>query len=611
MSFLLPASPLGRPHHDGSARFLPDGEGALGDRVRVRVLVPPRNGVRRLHVRSVRDGEPHFSELSRGPEGPLGTWWEGAVEQRNTTTGYRFLLDGGGGAYGWLTQAGIADHDVTDDSDFRLVASEPPPAWVQDAVLYQVFPDRFADSGRERPWPDHVERADWDDPVATEWPRSMHQFYGGDLWGAAERVDHLVDLGVTGIYLNPVFPAPENHRYCASSFEEVDPVLGGDEALVALSRTLHEHGLRLVGDLTANHSGTEHPWFVAARGDRNATEAGFYHWLEHPDHYEAWLGVPSLPKLDLRDPALRQRLFEGPDSVVARWLSEPYALDGWRVDAANMAGRSGAVDVTRDVARTMRATMATVRDDAYLLAEHCHDASADLQGDGWHGTMNYTGFTRPVWQWLVRDDVDIAFLGVPVPVPRLPGPRIAATIDRFASRIPWRSRVASLNLLGSHDTARWRHVAGDRDRALVGVAMLLTFPGVPSILYGDEIGMDGEDDARARAPMPWHRPGEWDRETLAVYRDLIALRRSSEALRRGGFRWAHVGDDVLVWLRETADERVLVQVARAAHDPVRLDTSLLGATGATGLLGAVDLSSHDGAFELPSDGPAWHLWRIS
>lgn len=603
------ATPLGRPHHDGSGLHLPDGEGALGERVRVRVRVPDaRVGIRRLHVRSVRDGEPHFGELIRVD----GEWWEGAVEQRNPVTSYRFLLDGGRDRYAWLTQEGIVDHDVTDDSDFRLVAREPPPAWAQDAVLYQVFPDRFADSGRERVWPDHVERADWEDPVATERPRSMHQYYGGDLWGAADRMGHLLELGVTGVYLNPVFPAPENHRYCASSFDEVDPLLGGDEALIELSRVLHDHGIRLIGDLTANHSGVDHPWFVTAREDRDAPEAGFYHWLEHPDHYEAWLGVPTLPKLDLRDPLLRQRLFEGPDSVVARWLAEPYGLDGWRVDAANMAGRSGEVDVTRDVARTMRDTMAGIRSDAYLLAEHCHDASADLQGDGWHGTMNYTGFTRPVWQWLVREDVDIAFLGVPVPVPRLPGSCVAAVVDRFASRIPWRSRVSSLNLLGSHDTARWRYVAGDRSVAHVGIAMLLTFPGVPSILYGDEIGMDGQDDARARAPMPWHRREEWDRETFRVYRDLIALRRSSEALRRGGFRWVHIGDDVLVWLRETADERILVQVARAEHEAVRIDASMLGAATAGGLLGSGDLApGAEATFALPAGGPAWHVWRLN
>lgn len=603
---------LGVPHHDGSALYLPDGEGRLGDTVRVRVRIPAGDPVQRIHVRSTPDGEPRFGQLQRVSDDGSESWWEGPLELRNPTTSYRFLLDGGARPYRWLTQAGVVTHDVPDDTDFRLVAGSPGPAWVGGAVLYQVFPDRFADSGRERDWPEHVVRAAWDDPVATEHPTSMHQFYGGDLWGVVERLDHLAELGVTGVYLNPIFPSPENHRYCASSFDEVDPLLGGDEALAALAGAMHDRGLVLIGDLTANHTGAAHPWFGAAREAPDAPEAAFYHWIEHPDRYEAWLGVPTLPKLDLRSPTLRERLFRGDDSVVARWLRPPFELDGWRVDAANMAGRCRDVDVTHEVAREIRRTVERLRPEAYLVAEHCHDASLDLRGDGWHGTMNYAGFTRPLWQWLVRDDVGIGFLGVPVPVPRLDGAAVAATIDAFAARIPWRSRRHSMNLLGSHDTARWRYVTGDRDRALVGAAVLLTFPGVPSILYGDEIGLAGEDDARAREPMPWADRERWDEVTLTAYRTLIRLRHEHAALRDGGFRWADVGADTLTYLRETADQRILVHVARAPHPPVTLPTASLGASAGRALVaGRCDLEAADGALSLPADGPAWHVWELS
>ncbi len=597
------------PHHDGSDLHVSQRSPALRDEVTVRVRVPAASGTTRVHVRTTPDAEPAYTAASIERRGTDECWWAARIRVHNPVTGYRFLLDGGPGGYRWLTQAGVVDHDVPDDTDFRLVAHPAPPDWVADQVLYQIFPDRFADSGRPRPWPDWARRAAWDEPVATTHPDAMRQLYGGDLPGIEAHLDHLVELGVTGIYLNPIFPASENHRYCATDFSRVDPFLGGDDALVSLSRAVHARGMRLIGDLTVNHSGDQHVWFRAARADPAAPERAFYLWEEYPHRYESWAGVPNLPKFDHRDAELRRRLYEGPDAVAGRWLRPPFDLDGWRVDAANVAGRSGALDGTRDLARSMAATVRSARPDGYLLAEHCHDASADLQGDGWHGTMSYAGFTRPVWSWLVRPDTTLDFLGMPVPVPRLGGAAVAATIDAFRARVPWRTTLHNVNLLGSHDTARFRFVAGDRARAHVGIAFLLTSPGVPSVYYGDELGLAGADNETGREPVPWDRPDTWDHETLAWTRELIRLRRAHPALRRGGFRWAHVGEEVLVFLRETRDERVLVQLARAPHPPVVLPLGPLGGVPEP-LLSDRPARVGDGVVELPADGPSARLWRV-
>jgi alpha-glucosidase len=192
------------------------------------------------------------------------------------------------------------------------------------------------------------------------------------------------------------------------------------------------------------------------------------------------------------------------------------------------------------------------------------------------------------------------------------GVEAVATIDAFRAAIPWRSWVHNMVLLDSHDTARWRTACGgDRDRTLAGVGLLLTFPGVPNVLYGDEVGLEGVDAEDARRPMPWDE-SRWDGPTLDRYRGLIALRRSSEALRRGGFRWAHVGDNALVFLRETSRERVLVAVSRAAHEPVELAADELGLVDhGEHLLGGPDLKPDDGeTVVLPADGPAAHIWRL-
>jgi alpha-glucosidase len=319
-----------------------------------------------------------------------------------------------------------------------------------------------------------------------------------------------------------------------------------------------------------------------------------------------WFGVPTLPKFDHRSEELRRRLYEGPDSVVAKWLRPPFDLDGWRIDVANMAGRYRDVDLNHLVATETRRTMALVKPDTYLVAEHGHDPSAVLAGDGWHGTMSYSGFSRPMWEWLCDEDGSFALLGMPTP--SLSGRLVADTIDAFRAAIPWRSWVHNMTLLGSHDSARWRTITGQRDRALVGVGILLTFPGIPSIYYGDEVGLEGVDGEDARRPMPWD-PSRWDRPTLDTYRTLIRLRREHPALRRGGFRWVWAGDDVLVYLRESAEERILVQASRRGHEPVRVPASLMGGGGEE-LLGGPALTAIGDAVELPGDGPAFHVWSL-
>ena len=322
----------------------------------------------------------------------------------NRQLSYRFLLSTPAGAI-WVNGVGRHGREVPDAADFRLATDPAPPGWVAGAVFYEVFIDRFARGTRGHVDTDAVHDpvwaipAEWGDPVVHGHPDAVRQLYRGDLWGVAEHLDHLVALGVTAVYLTPFFPADSNHRYDATSFDCVDSVLGGDEALAHLVRRAAESGVRVVGDLTLNHTGDRHDWFVRARADAASPQARFYLFRKHPDAYQSFADVPSLPKLDHRSDELRRRLFEGPGSVVARYLREP-RLGGWRIDVAQSAGHAGGSNRTQDSARATRAAMLAVTPDAYLVAEHQFDASAALAGDGWHGTMAYASFTRPVWSWL-------------------------------------------------------------------------------------------------------------------------------------------------------------------------------------------------------------------
>jgi alpha-glucosidase len=609
------------PHHDGSLRHVSTDRPGLGDSVEVRVRVPTGIGVDRVHVRTIEDGEPRYLPLRVAGRTPHETWWATSIRAHNPVVSYRFLTDGAAG-YGWLTATGWhRRRDVTDGSDYLLSAHPGPPAWVQDAIVHQVFPDRFARSpaANERPVPDWAEPSTWSDPVDRKRGSFAFQFYGGDLDGVVGHLDHLQRLSTDVVYLTPIFPARSAHRYDARSFDHVDPLLGGDAALARLVASAHERGIRVIGDLTTNHTGAGHDWFLRALQDPAAPEASFYYFSEHPHDYVGWMGHRSLPKLDWRSDALRQRFLRGPDSVVGRWLRPPAELDGWRIDVANMTGRFRKIDLAHSVAREIRATMAEVRPDGWLVAEHWHGAGPDLAGDGWHGTMNYASFTRPVWSWLADHRPGALagghFLGVPTGygVPRLSGTEVVRAMREASATMPWRSLVSGMNSLDTHDTPRFITVVGeDPDRYAAGLALMFTLPGAPTVFAGAETGIGAADGELSRFPIPWERPGAWDGRILTLHQQYAEVRRRSVALRHGSLRWLEVSDNVLVFEREAPDasQRVLVQVARGPHPPVVLPGWWFDSTQCL-IGGEHPTRLADGTWGLPGGGAGARVWSVA
>ncbi|WP_194917788.1 glycoside hydrolase family 13 protein [Catenulispora rubra] len=587
-------------HHDGSPLYVGDPAPRVGDKADVFVRTSKALAAKRVHVRSTPDGEPAYVEAQVDREEGEEVWWRASVPVVNAELGYRFLLETPGRRT-WLNGLGLSTIDVTDIADFRLPTYDPPPTWAEGAVVYEIFPDRFARSAAHPvgELPDWAVPAEWDDPVAYGTPAGTKQIYGGTLWGVTEKLDYLRGLGIDALYLTPFFPSRSNHRYDASSFDVVDPLLGGDEALKELTAQAHLRGIRVIGDITLNHTGDQHPWFRRGQADPASPEAGFYYFGADRSQYASFFGVPSLPKLDHRSEEMRRRLYEGPDSVIARYLTE-FGLDGWRVDVAQSAGRYGAIDLNARMARSVRETLLKTAPDSLVLAEHQFDASATLRGDGWHGTMAYAGFTRPVLGWLGQADTPELW-GVPGRPPVLGGGEMASVMREFAALIPWRAVTHNMTLLDSHDMPRFRSLVGGAGRQALGVALLMTLPGLPMVFAGDEVGVHGalhnEDGRRA---FPWDE-STWDQGTYEVYRSLIALRRSHPALRSGGLRWLHTADDVVLFERALPGERLVVQVNRAAHRP------LTAPFAASHLLGGPDLSP---GVQLPSDGPAFHVWRV-
>jgi alpha-glucosidase len=580
---------VSEPHHDGSELYVVERPDELGGEATVR-LRAPRGAADRVLLRYVRDGEPRTIEAIVDAEDEEETWWRASFTVSNPATRYRWLLAGGETGYGWLTGNGVVPYEVPSADDFVLSLGAGPD-WHRSSVVYQIFPDRFASSGVQRTPPDWAIPRAWSEPPTGRGPATPKEWYGGDLPGIEQRLDHIESLGANVVYLTPIFPAGSAHRYDASSFDRIDPALGGDEALASLTRALDARGMKLIGDLTLNHTGRGHDWFAAGLAGSHAPEHGFYYFDPGlPNGYESWLGVPSLPKLDWRNDELRARMH----AVMQRWLGA--GLAGWRIDVANMTGRLRAIDLNHEVARWAR----DAAGDALVIAEHGHDFRPDLDGTGWHGTMNYAGFLKPTWWWLRDASLDTDVFSQ-APAPRYGGNELVRVMRRFRTGVPWDTVAQSWTLLDSHDTARFATVVA-RARSLhaVGVGLMATNPGVPMVFAGDEIGLEGAWGEDARRTMPWQDPSAWDEGLLETYRRLLHLRRSSDALARGGIRYLHVSNDAVLYLRESKAERLLCLAARADHDPI--------STPFTQLETLYGEDARDGV--LPADGPAFHIWRI-
>ena len=314
-------------------------------------------------------------------------------------------------------------------------------------------------------------------------------------------------------------------------------------------------------------------------GHPGAPEEEFYYFTDDGNtEYVSWLGYsePAEVRLVVAR-SCASRFVEGEDSVVAKWLKPPFGADGWRIDVANMTGRLGAVDLNAEVRQLLRETMIGINPDTILLGESTNDAASDLQGDGWHGAMTYPSFTRPVWGWLSEptgaayldangvEQTEAWFFGQPIGgIPRYTAREFVDAVVRFTAGIPWRVRLGNMQPLDTHDTARF---ATNAAPGTIPVARRALDDAARTArrLRGRRVRPDRRR-RRARAARRSRGSSESEpdvAERLALYRDLVGLRRAHAVLATGGLRWVHVDDESVVFVRESAEESVLV-LARAA-----------------------------------------------
>jgi alpha-glucosidase len=552
------------PHHDGSDLYVSNSAPKIGDKVTLKVRVPNDYFFEKAMLRIYHDGEPRIFEMKLTKKGSVESWYQATVEILNLQNSYRFAFIGHG-KYEYLNARGLFDHDVHSNNDFQIVAIPANPAWINSSVFYQIFPDRFAKSGKVNITPEWAYPREWNLLPRGRGKYTGQELYGGDLYGVQEHLDHVTELGANGIYFTPIFPSRSNHRYDATSFDHVDPILGGDKAFQSLIKVSKKKGVRILGDLTSNHCGAGHDWLAKAKKDKKSKERSYFFWDKSIKWgYVGWYGLESLPKLNYASKALRKAVYEGKNSIVKKWISPKFGMAGWRIDVGNMTGVQGAENHHVEVMRGIRNAMQEVNPDTWLVAENGDFIASDLDGLGWQGAMNYQGFMRPFWNWINRNpEITGGFQGLPFAMPKINGKQLVASIQEFNSSIPWRSLTASMMLLDSHDTARFRTVVlGDIAAHKTAMTMMLSYPGVPSIFAGDEIGLEGSWGEDARRTINWEDRSGWDVEFFAEVKKLVKLRKTQDALINGGLRWVCVENDYIAYLRESKKQSILVLVSR-------------------------------------------------
>ena len=496
-------------HSDGTLNFVSNRTPSLGDEVEIRLQVKKDPDIAHVFLMYLQNGAETYREMELTPEerGTLGIY-ACKVKIKEPRFSYHFVIACRDEMV-FYTQAGVTSYVPDNTDNFVLLAGFRQPEWVDGAVFYQIFPSAF-----------------------------------GGLKGILEKIPYLKDLGVTALYLNPIFRAPSAHKYDCTDYFHVDEAFGGDAALEELSDALHKNGMKLILDISVNHTGIEHPW-TKERPD-------FYHHAQDGT-FVGWAGYGSLPVLDYRNEEVRELIYKREDSVLRKWLKPPYNIDGWRFDVADVFGRNDEVQLADELWPEICKAIRDENPEAFIIGEHWGDCSRYLQGDLWNTPMNYYGFGRILRQYMGLPELFLAR------TPELAEVRYQMTAEDVDGRtvehyrkLPQVIVDSQMNFVDSHDVPRIHNYGNTGDEEIrMALTGMLFWTGIPCIYYGDEARIDGyvEHDSGFRYPMPSEPYPEEGRKTKEWYRHTIGLRRSKRSFAEGSRKVLYKKDGRLVIAR--------------------------------------------------------------
>ncbi len=554
-----------------------------GEVVRISIQVGSGSPISSVRFFAFHHGNEHPQETTREKRGKR-VLYTATLPMPDETLYWYFVLFASDRAYYYSNKGVTASPPSLYDS-FSLKPDLLPVFWVGSSTCYQIFPDRFKQGDRGVGAKDGeysfdggtVRTRDFSEkPLSFDEGRCL-DFFNGDLKGIEDSIPHFKALGVNVLYLNPIGVSRTTHRYDCCDFFHVDEKLGGDEAFASLCARLHEEGIRIVVDISINHTGIEHPWLQRAQEDRDSDEASFYYFNEDGS-VACWEDVPTLPQLNYNSSRLREIIYRDEGSALLKFLKNPYLQDGWRLDVATVLGRRGEDQMCEELWREVRTSVKAANDQAYLVGEGWADAAPFLQGDMWDGTMNYLGCSRPLRSWRGETDrfLTDGWGHDPKPTRAYTGLELAQALESQLLSLPSQMHPMQMNLIDSHDTTRLHATPNGFDFAIYSGAVMLMYllPGMPNLYYGDEVGLEGpygsvED---ARYPMQWDSE-KWDTRFYELYRGMGQVRnRYAQMLHSSAHRIVHADEESLVFARY--DGKVALLCVLNKHDePTELTIS--------------------------------------
>ncbi|WP_026491687.1 glycoside hydrolase family 13 protein [Butyrivibrio sp. XPD2002] len=424
------------------------------------------------------------------------------------------------------------------------------PAWVNDTVWYQIFPERFC-NGDKSIDPENV--LPWQSGKVE-----LHDYYGGDIKGIRDKIPYLKELGITGIYLNPIFEAHSNHKYNTRDYKKVDPHFGTNEDLKLLVKEAHEAGIRIMLDAVFNHTGADHPMWVDILEKGETSEYADWYMINkwpieqgrdtRDGRYYSFAFAEYMPKLNTSNPAVQDYLLD----IIRFWIEE-FDIDGLRFDVGN--------EISHSFLKAVRYMTKRMKDDFYLLGEIWHDSISWLQGDEYDSVMNYPLSTAIADFWVYKNRGRETF---------------EYDINRCFTMYYSQVNDVLFNLLDSHDTNRLFEKCGRNvDIFYQQLAVLFTMPGSPCIYYGTEVIMDGSYDPDCRRCMPWDEidAGKFDAE-ISDMKKLVSMRKSMESCKSRNFHFPNdvKEDRVISYIKHGENESLQVYLNCEEAD-VQIDIS--------------------------------------
>lgn len=462
----------------------------------------------------------------------LYDFWQAELIPPHRRVEYWFELSDGEETL-FYTERGFFENATDIKSQFKFpflnnIDVFTAPEWVKSTVWYQIFPERFA-NGDSSLNPENT--LEWNKTEPTP-----ENFFGGDLEGVIQHLDHLNELGVTGIYFTPIFNASTNHKYDTTDYMRIDPHFGDTETLKRLVSECHKRGIKVMLDAVFNHCGFYfEPFQDVLKNGENSIYKDWFHIHEFPiktnplPSYDTFAFTHMMPKFNTENPEVKKYLL----NVARHWIVE-CDIDGWRLDVAN--------EVDHQFWREFRTVVKETKKEVYILGEIWHDSMPWLQGDQFDAVMNYP-FTELVLDLIAREKISIS--------------EFKNGIEELLFKYPKNVNEVAFNLLGSHDTARILNICNhNKDKLKLLFLYQLMFSGSPCIYYGDEIGMDGENDPGCRKCMIWDKEKQ-DTELFKFVQSLIKLRNETPSLYTGDIVH-HPHNDVLVFEKRYEDEKIFI-----------------------------------------------------